>query len=161
MPEIRKCAPRTRILLCTAFGTDDLVIEALRSGADGFVEKTNTWEDFIEAVERVSSGEHFFRSQSTPESIPDGARPRRTTGVPLSPREKEILRLVDDGDSSKDIAAKLFISVGTVDTHRASLLLKLKVRNVAGLVAYAFRSGIMRVLGLRRYCFSACRISKG
>ena len=66
VPQIRKHAPRTRILLCTAFVTDDRVVEALRSGADGFVEKTNTWDDFIEAVQRVSGGEHFFRSQSTP-----------------------------------------------------------------------------------------------
>ena len=144
VPQIRKHAPRTRILLCTAFVTDDRVVEALRCGADGFVEKTNTWEDFIEAVQRVSCGENFFRSQSNPMTLADGhAHAERTS--PLSPREKEILRLIAHGDSSKEIAAKLHIGVGTVETHRANLLSKLKVRNVAGLVAQAFRSGLMRV----------------
>jgi DNA-binding NarL/FixJ family response regulator len=149
VPHIRKFAPNTRILLCTAFVTDDRVVEALRSGADGFVEKTNSWDDFIEAVQRVSCGEHFFRAHSAP-SLADlqGAGhscSRKAPAIPLSPREKEILILLAHGHSSKEIAAKLHIGVGTVDTHRAHLLDKLKVRNVAGLVAYAFRSGLIRV----------------
>jgi two-component system response regulator NreC len=153
VPHIRKHAPRTRILLCTAFVTDDRVIDALRSGADGFVEKTNSWDDFIEAVQRVSGGEHFFRSQSSPaltesrEAMNPSAL--RAPGTPLSPREKEVLKLIAQGDSSKEIAAKLQIGVGTVETHRARLLSKLKVRNVAGLVSYAFRSGLMRLRGHR------------
>ena len=148
VPQIRKHAPRTRILLCTAFATDDRVVEALRSGADGFVEKTNSWDDFIEAVQRVSGGENFFRSQNNPLADSTGADDRRRQSaptIPLSPREREVLKLIAHGYSSKEIAAKLFIGVGTVDTHRASLLTKLKVRNVAGLVAYAFRSGFMRL----------------
>ena len=147
VPQIRKLAPGTRILLCTAFVTDDRVVEALRSGADGFVEKTNTWDDFIEAVQRVSGGEHFFRSKTSPAHshlAPGGNKyghgPHEAS---LSPREKEILIRVSEGESSKEIAATLHIGVGTVETHRANLLSKLKARNVAGLVAYAFRSGLM------------------
>ena len=149
VPQIAKLAPSTRILLCTAFVTDDRVVEALRSGAHGFVEKTNTWDDFIEAVHRVSAGEHFFRSQSSPAladiNDADGRRAQPVPASRLSPREKEILILIAEGDSSKEIAAKLHIGVGTVETHRASLLSKLKVRNVAGLVGYAFRGGLMQV----------------
>ena len=147
IPAIRKHAPGTRILLCTAFVTDDRVVEALRSGADGFVQKTNTWNDFIEAVQRVSRGEQFFRSHSA--SAPGEASENRfacaAPDVALSPREKEILILLANGHSSKDVAVHLRIGVGTVDTHRASLLAKLKARNVAGLVAYAFRNGLMHV----------------
>jgi len=153
VPQIRKLAPRTRILLCTAFATDNRMLEALRSGADGFVEKTNSWDDFIEAFHRVSGGEHFFRSQSNAASSDSGAagkqRPRPTPAVPLSPWEKEILTLLANGHGSKEIAAKLHSGVGTVETHRASLLSKLNVRNFAGLVAYAFRSGLIRVPGHR------------
>ena len=149
VPHIRKHAPRTRILLCTAFATDDRLVEALRSGADGFVEKTNTWDDFIEAVQRVSCGEHFFRSQrSSPTSGSHLGLARRAPTAPavsLTPREKEILSLIAHGHSSKEAAAKLHIGVGTVETHRARLLSKLKARNVAGLVAYALRSGLMRL----------------
>ncbi len=147
VPHIRKHAPMTRILLCTAFVTDDRVIEALRCGADGFVEKTNTWDDFIEAVQHVSRGDHFFRSRGAQASLGSGAADdasRRGPGaIRLSPREKEILILIAEGASSKEIAGKLHIGVGTVETHRASLLSKLKVRNVAGLVGYAFRSGLI------------------
>ena len=151
VPQLRKLAPGTRILLCTAFVTDERVMDALRCGADGFVEKTNSWDDFIEAVQRVSRGEHFFRAQSSPalsasgKSSNGGKHPAPTTA--LSPREKEILTLIASGDSTKEIAAKLHIGVGTVETHRAHLLSKLKVRNVAGLVGYAFRSGLIRVSG--------------
>jgi DNA-binding NarL/FixJ family response regulator len=151
VPEIRNHSPKTRILLCTAFATDDCVAKALRSGADGFVEKTNTWDEFIEAVQRISAGEHFFRAKSSPAPADSsgtdrGSRPAAPV-IPLSPREKEVLKLLAHGDSSKEIAAKLYIGVGTVETHRARLLSKLKVRNVAGLVAYAFRSGLMRMRG--------------
>jgi DNA-binding NarL/FixJ family response regulator len=151
VPHIRKHAPRTRILLCTAFATDDRVLEALRCGADGFVEKTNTWEDFIEAVQRVSRGEHFFRSQGNP-TPPSAAGHSSGNGivaprVRLSPREKQILTLIAHGDSSKEIAAKLHIGVGTVETHRTNMMAKLNVRNVAGLVSYAFRSRLVRVHG--------------
>ena len=149
VPQIKKHAPRTRILLCTAFVTDDRVVEALRSGADGFVEKTNSWEDFIEAVHRVSRGEHFFRSQSTAALsdaiVSDKQRAHLLPAARLSPRETEILVLIAEGYSSKEIAAKLHIGVGTVDTHRARVLSKLNVRNVAGLVAYAFRTGLLRM----------------
>jgi DNA-binding NarL/FixJ family response regulator len=149
VPHIRKHAPGTRILLCTAFATDDRVFEALCSGADGFVEKTNTWDDFLEALERVSAGEHYFRSLRTAVSSPlDGSQLGSTPPkTPLSPREKEVLTLIAHGQSSKEIAGKLHIGIGTVETHRARLLAKLKVRNVAGLVAYAFRSKLVRALG--------------
>lgn len=148
VPQIRKVAPSTRILLCTAFATDDRLVEALRSGADGFVEKTNTWDDFIEAVERVSGGERFFRAQSSSASTDAGNTLHAEVSAPsppLSAREREVLALIAGGDSSKDIAAKLHIGVGTVETHRASLLSKLKVRNVASLVAQAFRYGLLSV----------------
>lgn len=65
VPQIKQHTPQTRILLCTAFVTDDRVVDALRSGADGFVEKTNTWNDFIEAIDRVSKGEHYFRAEQS------------------------------------------------------------------------------------------------
>jgi len=149
VPHIRKVSPNTRILLCTAFVSDDRVIDALRSGAQGFVEKTNTWGDFIEAVERVSRGEQFFRAQSSP-ALSDVARVGKeqepaVPAVAISTREKEILTLVAEGDTSKEIASKLHISIGTVDTHRNNLMKKLNVRNVAGLVVYAFRVGLIRL----------------
>ena len=149
VPAIKKLAPNTRILLCTAFVSDERIVDALRSGADGFVEKTNAWSDFVEAVERVTRGEQFFRAQSCPGS--DGnAKPRYKSSIglattPLTQREKEVLSLVTSGSTTKEIASKLGVSIGTIETHRANLMRKLKARNIADLVVYAFRAGLIKV----------------
>ena len=148
VPRLKRLAARTRILLCTAYVTDDRVLDALRSGADGFVEKTNTWHDFADAVERVSRGERYFSSRSSMASavLPPATRAEVQTRstVALSVRQKEVLAHVAQGCSSKDIAEKLGISVGTVDVHRVNLMKKLHIRNVAGLVVFAFRAGLIR-----------------
>lgn len=147
VPRIKRLTPKTRILLCTAIVTDDRVVDALRCGADGFVEKTNTWQDFVEAIERVSQGEHYFRAQSSPALVkPITSRhlpPANAPGIPLSPREREILTLISHGHTSKEIADKLGVSVGTIETHRTRLMKKLRLRNVAELVVYAFRIGLI------------------
>ena len=148
VPHIKKAAPATRILLCTAYVSDDRVIAALRSGAHGFVEKTNSWLDFVDAIERVSRGEHYFSSHSQKElsgtSASQRSDPAQSNTGSLSSREKEILTLVARGHSSKEVADKLGISVGTVDVHRANSMKKLGIRNVAGLVAFAFHAGLMK-----------------
>lgn len=151
VPSIKKVAPRTRVLLCTAFVTDDRVIDALRCGADGFVEKTNTWKDFIEAIERVSHGEHFFRAQSSPALAEPLITKRHgasaSPAVPLSQREREVLTLIAHGNTTKEIATRLYVSEGTVETHRTHIMRKLKLRNVAELVVYAFRVGLIKLPG--------------
>ena len=72
-------------------------------------------------------------------------RKRRYIGVPLSPRELEVFRLIALGSTSKEIASKLFISAATVETHRTNLMSKLGVRNVAGLVLYGFQHGLLEM----------------
>jgi two-component system nitrate/nitrite response regulator NarL len=149
VPIIKRVSPETYVLLCTAFPTEDRLIDAFRAGAKGFVEKTNTWDDFLGAVERVGHGEQYFSSKST------GVKPfsretleqrkRRYIGAPLSPRELEVFRLIALGSTSKEIATKLFISVATVETHRTNLMSKLGVRNVAGLILYGFQHGLLEM----------------
>jgi DNA-binding NarL/FixJ family response regulator len=148
VPQIKKVSPHTRVLLCTAFVTDDRIVDALNSGADGFAEKTNTWRDFAEAVDRVVGGEHYFCARPSTglvEAAPpaQGLVPASTVG--LSRRETEILTLIAEGATSKEIASKLGISVSTVETHRSHLMAKLHIRNVAGLVVFAFRAGLIRL----------------
>ena len=137
VPDIRRASPATRILLCTAFPTEDWINEANRCGADGFVEKTNTWEDFLFAVDRVSRGQRYFCSGGAPRRE-DGGEP----GIELTPREREILKLIAEGMTTKEVAARLFISVPTVETHRANLMAKTGARNVAGLVRFAMHAGL-------------------
>src|SRR5205814_2081078 len=98
VPRIKSNCPRVRVLLCTAYVADDRVLEALRSGADGFVEKTNSWAEFIEAVERVSRGERYFYAKAADEILPASPAGRRKTAMTkvgtLSGRELEVLKLV-------------------------------------------------------------------
>jgi two-component system, NarL family, nitrate/nitrite response regulator NarL len=148
--ELKRVSPETSILLCTAYATDDRIADAMKSGAEGFVEKTNTWDDFINAVNSVSGGERYFRS-SSPKLRPvnDDSGPR-TSPAPkpqLSQREREVLALIAEGSTSKEIATKLFIGLQTVETHRANLMSKLRVRNMAGMVVYAVQMGLVKLPG--------------
>ena len=113
------------------------ISEADRCGADGFVEKTNTWDDFLFAVDRVSRGQRYFCSGGAP-GREIGSKP----GLELTPREREILKLIAEGMTTKEIAARLFISIPTVETHRANLMVKTGARNVAGLVRFAMDAGL-------------------
>jgi DNA-binding NarL/FixJ family response regulator len=144
LPELRRVAPATRVLLCTGFPTGDRISDLAALGAHGFVEKTNTWDEFLHAVEQVSHGEYYFCSHNAggaPESWQKKKSERTPLAPYLTPREKEIIALVAQGFTSKEIAAKLHISVATVETHRTNLMAKLRVRNVAELVSWAFRMG--------------------
>ncbi len=147
VPAIKRVSPQTNVLLCTAFPTEDRLADALRAGAKGFVEKTNTWDDFLQAVDRVGRGEQYFSSKSSGVSPLSREtleqRKSQYVGAPLSPREREVFRLIALGSTSKEIAAKLFISVATVETHRTNLMSKLGARNVAGLILYAFQHGLL------------------
>jgi DNA-binding NarL/FixJ family response regulator len=136
-----------RILLCTGFPTDERVADLAGTGAHGFVEKTSTWDEFLQAVERVSQGEYYFRYHD-PGVAPGSGRLQKSERTLLAPhltlRETEIITLIAQGFISKEIADKLRISVATVETHRTNLMSKLGVRNVAGLVSYAFRMGLAK-----------------
>lgn len=145
--ELKQTCGACRILLCTAQISDDRVVDALRSGADGFVEKTNSWAEFMEGVERVSSGERYFYVKTATDAAA-AARAERHSRIirdaTLSAREREVLRLVAEGLTSKEIGETLGISASTVDVHRVNLMKKIHVRNIAGLVTFAFRMGLIR-----------------
>ena len=147
--KIKNASRRTRILLCTAYVDDERIVDALRSGAHGFVEKTHSWDSFIEAVDSVARGEQYFCSSSSPlppvATSADGQFLRATPRLPLSEREREVLTLVANGKTTKEAATSLGLSAATVDAHRRNLMRKLKIRNIAGLVVYAFRAGLIDV----------------
>jgi DNA-binding NarL/FixJ family response regulator len=146
----RICAETsTRVLVLTTFGEEDVVFEALRSGADGFLLKDTRAEDLIAAVHAVAAGERpldpvvvaavvtHFRRQ--------GVAPAETRVVAsLTPREREVLVLVARGRSNAEIAADLVLAAGTVKTHVASVLAKLGVRDRVQAVIAAYESGVVR-----------------
>ena len=152
VPHLQAVSSKTRILLCTAEASEGRIIDALRSGAQGFVEKTNTWDAFVDAIDRVAAGQHYFSAEKTAPFADarggPGAGKRSTAN--LSPRETQVLQLVANGRTSKEIAQNLGICVGTVDVHRANLMKKLHIRNVAGLVAFAFQADLIAVSGKQK-----------
>ena len=141
-------APGTRVLVLTTFGDDEVVLEALRAGAAGFLLKDTRPEDLLAAVHAVAAGQARLDPavtaavvasvRSSPEP-PDGARL-----ADLTDREREVLALVAQGLSNAEIAAQLFVAPGTVKTHVASLLGKLGVRDRVQAVVAAYESGLVR-----------------
>jgi DNA-binding NarL/FixJ family response regulator len=141
--EIRKKVPETQILILTVFDSDEMVRDMLNAGAHGYLLKTDASTHLAIAVEAVSRRDLYFSSgvssfviDSLSHSV-DGKEAREK--IPLSPREIDVLRLLAQGNSNKEIAAALFISVRTVETHRRTIHQKLEVSSVADLVRYAIR----------------------
>ena len=148
VPEIKRLTPGTRVLLYCMTALDGDILAAMRAGADGFLEKTCSRADFLQAVDRLCAGDNYL----CPKTV--NALAKSLRGKPLEPkhdrpeltaREKEILILIAAGDSSKDIARRLFLSVSTVETHRANMMMKIDARNVAQLIHYGLQSGLVKL----------------
>jgi len=144
--ELRRSASETEVLIFSIDDSEDLIREALSAGARGYVLKTDAGAHLVEAVLTIARHEPYFsRELSTMfvksfmrESHEHGTEPPPAT--PLTPREIEVMKLLADGRSNKQIAAELFISVRTVETHRRQIFLKLEINSVAELVRYSIRN---------------------
>ncbi len=145
-------APSIRVLILTTYADDDAVLPALRAGAAGYLTKDTTGEALIAAVRDVATGRtvldaavqarlvELLRAPSpAPAEEPPGAEPLPEG---LTPREIDVIRLVADGLSNKQVARRLFVSEATVKTHLNHVLGKLDVEGRPGLVAWAWRHGL-------------------
>ena len=135
----------TRILVLTTFDEDEVVLEALRSGASGFMLKDTRPDQLLEAIDVVANGEALLHPKVTRRLI------ERFTALPagrpppsddLTDREREVLLAVSQGLSNQEIAAQLHLGYGTVKSHVSHLLTKLNFRDRAQLVMYAYESGL-------------------
>ena len=137
----------TRVLVLTTFDLDEVVFEALRAGAAGFLLKTGPADDLVRAVRVVAAGESLLSPSVTRRLVEEFAR--RPSGAPpaavadLTPRELDVLRLVARGLSNAEIAAELFVEASTVKSHVASTLAKLGVRDRVQAVVAAYESGLV------------------
>lgn len=134
----------TRVVVLTTFDDDDLVMEALRSGASGFLLKDTRPSQLLEAIQVVAVGEALLHPRVTRrliERLTALPRPRRTPNDNLTDREHDVLLAVARGLSNHQIAAELHLGYGTVKTHVSSLLAKLGCRDRAQLVMYAYEAG--------------------
>ena len=121
------------------------VEEAFQSGANGYVCKVDSVTDLLVAIEAVRSGRTYLSSNATQHlvELALGRYPAEMSRGELTRRALEILQLIAEGLSSKEIAAALHVSVRTIDSHRANLMYKLEIRKVSELVRYAIREGII------------------
>ena len=143
--ELLREVPEMRIIVLTVHGEDAYVVEALRSGARGYVLKTQAGSDLVRAIGEVTQG-RIYLSPSVSSAVVQAFLAGSTTPAdPLTPREREVLQLVAEGRSTKEVAGILGVSVKTAETHRTRLLTKLDIHHTAGLVHYAIRRGLIRV----------------
>jgi DNA-binding NarL/FixJ family response regulator len=137
--------PETEILVLTMHASEELIRQVLRAGAHGYVLKSDAGEQLVAAVRSLQRHKPFLTTRVT-EVVLDGflkGTADDAVGEALTPREREVLQLVAEGRSSKGIAARLGVTVKTVESHRASLMRKLHLRTVADLVRYAVRNGLV------------------
>jgi two-component system, NarL family, response regulator NreC len=144
---IREHAPNTRILILSMYSTEEHVRPAIRAGAGGYLIKGSGLSDLVAAIQAVAAGNAFFSPEIAKIVLDDsrrvggGSQDRGSTE--LTPRERQVLKLVAEGQSSPEIAKTLGVSVKTVEGHRGRIMSKLDAKNVAGLVRHAVRLGLV------------------
>jgi len=142
--EIRKASPPTKTILLTRHDEDEYVTEALRAGVKGYVLKRQAATDLIQAIYQVCRG-GFYLSPSISHTVVE-AFLSKTAQPPdrLTSRERQVLQLISEGKSTKDVACLLCISAKTAESHRARLMRKLDIHETASLVRYAIRRGLIQ-----------------
>lgn len=145
--ELRRRVPETRLLMLSMHDNEQYFFESLKAGAGGYVLKSAADEDLVTACRAAMRGESFLYPGVTSTLVRDYLqRMRRGERVPssvLTAREEEVVKLIAEGSSSKEIAALLTISLKTVERHRANVLAKLGLRDRVELTRYAIRSGLV------------------
>lgn len=143
IPEILRGVPGARPLVFTAYDTDERVLGALRAGARGYLLKGASAEEIARAIRVVNSGGSYLEPRVAATVLAEVRSPPRPPGVPLSPREQEVLRLVAEGLSNKQIARALAIAEPTVKFYLTSVFNKLGADNRAQAAALAVQRGLV------------------
>ncbi len=151
--QILKANPDIKVLILTLHDSDQVVQDVLNAGARGFLLKTDAARDLIAAVEALRRDKIYF-TPKVAAMVLDGYLRRDTvvirdetpTHSRLTPREREIVQLLAEGKSSKEVAVALGLSVKTAETHRSNIMRKLELHSVSDLVLYAVRNNIVQVV---------------
>ncbi len=143
---IRKEYPDVRVIVLSMHASERHVLQALRAGAQGYILKESAPRELELAIEAVARGKLFLSPGISRQVIEAFLDQMGETADPLdqlTPRQREILQLIAEGHSSKQIAHRLAASVKTIESHRASLMDRLDIHDIAGLVRYAIRQGLV------------------
>ena len=146
--QIRKLSPQTEVLILTMHDSEVLVQEVLEAGANGYILKDDADRNLVAAVDALRRHKPYLSSRVSEAASgavgSDGSSPGRSSRNRLTPREREILQLLAEGKSNKEVAGILGISVKTAETHRANIMLKLDFHSITELVRYAVRNKIIQ-----------------
>lgn len=146
--EIRKVRPGTKILILTMHKESEFLRQAISAGVNGYLLKESADTELFSAIAKIRQGKMYVSSSLAEEFLDSWSRTQRGEGAlyesePLTTREKEVLKMIGEGYSSRAIADLLCISVRTVERHRANIMEKLHLRKTADLVRYALRKGYL------------------
>lgn len=146
--QILRNNPPPKVLVLTSYGDDECVAQLMQAGASGYLIKQTAANDLLKAIREVQRGNAFF-SPNIAKRLRDQCRVAFTTGQSarksgeLTSRESEVLQLIAEGFSNKQIAAELAISIKTVEKHRQQVMNKLNIHDIAGLTRYAISKGMV------------------
>lgn len=142
---VTKISPNARVLILSMYATDEYMPHVLQAGAAGYLQKDMDAKELELAVQSVTAGKSHLPSAASQKAIKKQMQRLATTDATniLTPRQREILQLIAEGKSSKDIAKRLFISTKTVESHRTMLMERLQIYDVPNLVRYAIRMGVV------------------
>lgn len=142
--EILKSSPKTKIIILTMYTDDRYVLASLRAGIAGFVLKSKAASSLVQAIYAVCKGEVYLSSGVSKAVVDAYLAKDDTPADPLSEREREVLQLIAEGKNTKEIGSILGISAKTAESHRTNIMQKLHIHEVAGLVRYAVREGLVQ-----------------
>lgn len=154
--QIKKNFPEVEVVILSMHLDEEYVLQALKTGASGYLLKDSAPGELKIAVETIKKGMIYISPAIPREMIEEYRRRLKNASSPgeittntdiLSSRQKEVLQLIAEGNPTKEIAEKLFISVKTVETHRSQIMKKLGIKDIPGLVKYAIKKGILRIDG--------------
>jgi DNA-binding NarL/FixJ family response regulator len=146
--QIREIDPDASVVMLSMHSDEGYVLRALSAGARAYLLKDSATTDLVQAIRAVVEGKSFFSPAVSKVLLQDYIRKLQRSGAEdsydlLSPREREVLQLVAEGKSNKEVASLLHLSVYTVETHRAKIMQKLNLKGVPELILYAVRKGII------------------
>ena len=146
--ELRQRYPGRAVLILSMYPEDRYAVRALKAGASGYLVKDSAPLELRMAIDAIMRGEHYVSSRVSGHlvaGLADGHKGATSTLDGLTPRQREILQMVAEGKSTKEIAFSLEVSVKTVETHRTALMDRLAIHDVAGLVVFAIKSGLIDI----------------
>jgi DNA-binding NarL/FixJ family response regulator len=145
---ISKEYPEVRVVILSMHANEEYVLKALRAGAAGYLLKDTKKQELIDALNAVAAGKTFLSKEVSRHVIDDYVRSVESERTPLdqlTPRQRQILRLIAEGKTNKEIAQVLNVSIKTVDTHRTLLMQRLNIHDIAGLVRFAIKMGLVSI----------------